>query len=128
MEDIKELVKATLGPRPNVCQEQVLLDLERARMAKEDTLAAEKAKQKALRRIEQVIQDVRGATWVQGRNEQQTIALSRASMQLQWATEEMQGINPFWPLPWTQRVAGDGDAGQGDESESTEEEADSEPS
>ena len=33
-----DIVKASLGPLPNVCQEQVLLDLERARMANEDNL------------------------------------------------------------------------------------------
>ena len=36
MEDISEIVKASLGPLPTVCQEQVLLDLERARMQAED--------------------------------------------------------------------------------------------
>jgi len=34
--DLKELVKDCLGPLPRVCQEQVLLDLERARMTAED--------------------------------------------------------------------------------------------
>ena len=36
MEDISEIVKASLGPFLTVCQEQVLLDLERARMQAED--------------------------------------------------------------------------------------------
>ena len=45
-EDIKELVKASLGPLPTVCQEQVLLDMERARMATEDGLAAAEKKRK----------------------------------------------------------------------------------
>ena len=34
--DLKGLVKDCLGPLPRVCQEQVLLDLERARMTAED--------------------------------------------------------------------------------------------
>ena len=40
MEDLKELVKASLGPLPTVCQEQVLLDMERARMQVEEKKAA----------------------------------------------------------------------------------------
>ena len=38
--DLKELVKESLGPLPRVCQEQVLLDMERARMFAEDAHAA----------------------------------------------------------------------------------------
>ena len=34
-----DIVKASLGPLPNVCQEQVLLDMERVRMSKEDLLS-----------------------------------------------------------------------------------------
>ena len=37
--DLKELVKDCLGPLPRVCQEQVLLDMERARMTAEDANA-----------------------------------------------------------------------------------------
>jgi hypothetical protein len=40
MEDIGDIVKAALGPLPTVCQEQVLLDLERAKMQAEDERAA----------------------------------------------------------------------------------------
>ena len=40
MEDIGDIVKASLGPLPTVCQEQVVLDLERARMQAEDNRAA----------------------------------------------------------------------------------------
>ena len=40
MDNIGDLVKAALGPLPTVCQEQVLLDMERARMGKEDKEAA----------------------------------------------------------------------------------------
>ena len=37
MEDVKTLVQDALGPLPKVCQEQVLLDMERSRMMAEDT-------------------------------------------------------------------------------------------
>ena len=40
MDALGDIVKSSLGPRPNVCQEQVLLDMERAMMAKEDNRAA----------------------------------------------------------------------------------------
>ena len=40
MEDIGDIVKASLGPLPTVCQEQVMLDMERARMQAEDNRAA----------------------------------------------------------------------------------------
>ena len=43
MHVLGDLVKVSLGPLPNVCQEQVLLDLERARMANEDNLYMKKA-------------------------------------------------------------------------------------
>ncbi len=36
MEDLKNMVQDCLGPLPRVCQEQVLLDMERARMQAED--------------------------------------------------------------------------------------------
>ena len=35
MEDVKKMVKDCLGPLPRVCQEQVLLDMERSRMMAE---------------------------------------------------------------------------------------------
>ena len=38
--DLKELIKESLGPLPRVCQEHVLLDMERARMFAEDARAA----------------------------------------------------------------------------------------
>ena len=34
--DLKELIKESLGPLPRVCHEQVMLDMERARMTAED--------------------------------------------------------------------------------------------
>ena len=37
MEDVKIMVKDCLGPLPRVCQEQVLLDMERSRMMAEDS-------------------------------------------------------------------------------------------
>ena len=37
--DLKGLIQESLGPLPRVCQEQVLLDLERARMTAEDARA-----------------------------------------------------------------------------------------
>ena len=37
MEDLKTLVQDALGPLPRVCQEQVLLDMERTRMLAEDS-------------------------------------------------------------------------------------------
>ena len=40
MEDIGDIVKSSLGPLPTVCQERVMLDLERARMQAEDNQAA----------------------------------------------------------------------------------------
>ena len=53
MEDIKELVKATLGPIPTVCQEQVMLDMERARMQAEDDRAARIRMEKKIQRMEE---------------------------------------------------------------------------
>ena len=52
MEDIKELVKATLGPIPTVCQEQVMLDMERAKMQAEDDRAALSRMEKKNQRME----------------------------------------------------------------------------
>ena len=52
MEDISEIVKASLGPLPTVCQEQVLLDLERARMQAEDNRAALARSEKKIQRME----------------------------------------------------------------------------
>ena len=37
--DLKGLIQESLGPLPRVCQEQVMLDLERARMTAEDARA-----------------------------------------------------------------------------------------
>ena len=37
MEDVKIMVKDCLGPLPRVCQEQVLLDMERSRMLAADS-------------------------------------------------------------------------------------------
>ncbi len=37
MEDVKVMVKDCLGPLPRVCQEQVLLDMERSRMLAADS-------------------------------------------------------------------------------------------
>ncbi len=37
MEDVKIMIKDCLGPLPRVCQEQVLLDMERSRMMAEDS-------------------------------------------------------------------------------------------
>ena len=53
MEDIKELVKATLGPYPAVCQEQVMLDMERAKMQAEDDRAALIRMEKKIQRMEE---------------------------------------------------------------------------
>ena len=53
MEDIKELVKATLGPLPTVCQEQVMLDMERAKMQAEDDRAARIRMEKKIQRMEE---------------------------------------------------------------------------
>ena len=53
MEDISEIVKASLGPLPTVCQEQVLLDLERARMQAEDNRAALARSEKKIQRMEE---------------------------------------------------------------------------
>ena len=53
MEDISEIVKASLGPLPAVCQEQVLLDLERARMQAEDNRAALARSEKKIQRMEE---------------------------------------------------------------------------
>ena len=53
MEDIKELVKATLGPIPTVCQEQVMLDMERAKMQAEDDRAALIRMEKKIQRMEE---------------------------------------------------------------------------
>ena len=55
MEDIGEIVKASLGPLPTVCQEQVLLDLERARMQAEDNRAALARSEKKIQRMEEQI-------------------------------------------------------------------------
>jgi hypothetical protein len=52
MEDIKELVKTTLGPLPTVCQEHVMLDMERARMQAEDNKAALVRTHKKMKRLE----------------------------------------------------------------------------
>ena len=52
MEDLKELVKASLGPLPTVCQEQVLLDMERARMQAEDNRAALARSEEKRKRLE----------------------------------------------------------------------------
>ena len=52
MEDIGDIVKATLGARPNVCQEQVLQDMERARMQAEDNRAALTRSEKKRKRLE----------------------------------------------------------------------------
>ena len=53
MEDIKELVKATLGPIPAVCQEQVMLAMERARMQAEDHRAALIRTEKKTKRLQE---------------------------------------------------------------------------
>ena len=53
MEDIGDIVKATLGARPNVCQEQVLQDMERARMQAEDDRAARIRMEKKIQRMEE---------------------------------------------------------------------------
>jgi len=119
MDVLGDLVKASLGARPNVCQEQVLLDLERARMAKEDTMAAERkrkreeeAEDQAVRCIRQVIQNVSQAAQIEGGNSRQSFALLRASLDLTWVTAGMEG----GLRPWPQLL------------EPTEEEADVEPS
>ena len=52
MEDIGDIVKATLGARPIVCQEQVMLDMERARMQAEDNKAALIRTEKKRKRLE----------------------------------------------------------------------------
>ena len=53
MEDIGDIVKASLGPLPTVCQEQVMLDMERARMQAEDNKAALIRTEKKIQRIEE---------------------------------------------------------------------------
>ena len=53
MEDIGDIVKASLGPLPTVCQEQVVLDLERARMQAEDNRAALIRTEKKIQRMEE---------------------------------------------------------------------------
>ena len=53
MEDIGDVVKATLGARPNVCQEQVLQDMERARMQAEDNRAALICKEQTTKRLQE---------------------------------------------------------------------------
>ena len=53
MEDIGDIVKATLGPLPTVCQEQVMLDMERARMQAEDNKAALIRTEKKIQRMEE---------------------------------------------------------------------------
>jgi hypothetical protein len=157
MDVLGDLVKASLGARPIVCQEQVLLDLERARMAKEDTMAAERkmkreeeAKDQAIRRINQVMQNVSQAAQIEGGNSRQSFALHRASLDLTWVTAGMEGgLRPWpqllepteeeadvepevqgrpwdpFPRPWISEVAGDGDAADDD---SSLEELDVEPS
>ena len=56
--DLKELVKESLGPLPRICQEQVLLDMERARMIAEDAhVATERAKARLEHQVE-VLQDL----------------------------------------------------------------------
>ena len=61
MDDLKDLVKASLGPLPMVCQEQVLLDMERARMKAEDNQAAEKKKKRLEEQKEQALRRMRQA-------------------------------------------------------------------
>ena len=53
MQDIGDIVKATLGPLPTVCQEQVMLDMERARMQAEDKPAALPLTEKKIQRMEE---------------------------------------------------------------------------
>ena len=53
MDDIKELVKVSLGALPKVCQEQVLLECERARMQAEDNRAALTRMEKKTKRLEE---------------------------------------------------------------------------
>jgi len=87
MEDIKELVKATLGPLPTVCQEQVLLDMERTRMPAEDNRAAlirtdkkrkrlEDQKEQALLQLGVVRDDLLHVYERSGVNEHQEFAVS----------------------------------------------------
>ena len=52
MDVLGDLVKASLGPLPTVCQEQVLLDMERARMQAEDNRAALIRTDKKRKRLE----------------------------------------------------------------------------
>jgi hypothetical protein len=80
--EIGDLVKAALGPLPLVCQEQVLQDLERARMAKEDTMAAERkmkreeeAKDQAIRRINQARQILEPLVFIDHREKMMTSGL-----------------------------------------------------
>jgi small-conductance mechanosensitive channel len=53
MDDLKDLVKASLGSLPMVCQEQVLLDMERTRMQAEDNKAALTRTEKKRKRLEE---------------------------------------------------------------------------
>ena len=53
MEDIGDIVKATLGPLPTVCEEQVLLHMERARMQAEDNRAALICKEQTTKRLQE---------------------------------------------------------------------------
>ncbi len=49
MHCLGDIVKASLGPQINVCQEQVVLDLERVRMSKEDILSTTEEEDRARR-------------------------------------------------------------------------------
>ena len=52
MEDVKIMVEDCLGPLPRVCQEQVLLDMERSRMMAESSRGRLKQAIEALRNSE----------------------------------------------------------------------------
>ena len=107
--EIGDLVKAALGPLPLLCQEQVLLDLERARMANEDTIAADRnmkrdkeAKDQANRRVNQVIQNMDYAVFMEGERNEDQVVMTEAYCQLDRVRLDLQGHpwDPF-PMPWT---------------------------
>ena len=62
MHSLGDIVKASLGPQINVCQEQVLLDLERVRMTKEDILSTTEEERRA-RQDSQEFQDFWREPW-----------------------------------------------------------------
>ena len=53
MDDLKDLVNASFGPLPKVCQEQILWEMERARMQAEDNQAALTRTEKKRKRLEE---------------------------------------------------------------------------